>query len=215
MATSTDATESTDAAEPTHPFAVAGGDPALHAKCLTLVDKALTSCPKIKFMRQALTALGVKEDAELIKCIQCPDGVAAAGGYVPSSKEVLLCQQWVVEAPGEVENTIVHEMVHAYDDARAFFDWNDLTQHACSEIRAANLSGDCTFSREFDRGNIGPRNFAAAGQHCVRRRAQLSVAMHPGCKDEETARLAVERAWRVCYHDRAPFDDFAASKNDL
>ena len=207
MATSTDATESTDAAEPTHPFAVAGGDPALHAKCLTLVDKALTSCPKIKFMRQALTALGVKEDAELIKCIQCPDGVAAAGGYVPSSKEVLLCQQWVVEAPGEVENTIVHEMVHAYDDARAHLNWEDLTQHACTEIRAARLSGDCTLLREIDRGKVlGPMHLSGAGARCIRRRAELSVSMGGLCPSAEAAKEAVERAWATCYRDTAPFD---------
>ena len=117
--------------------------------------------------------------------------------------------------PAEVENTIVHEMVHAYDDARAHMDWNDLTQHACTEIRAANLSGDCTFDREFDRGNVHPLNFSGQGARCVRRRAELSVAMHPGCPDAETARAAVERAWSTCFADRAPLDDHPRSKAEL
>ena len=47
----------------------------------------------------------------LVQCAHCPDGAAAAGGYLPSHKAVVLCQQWVAKEPGEVENTIVHEMV--------------------------------------------------------------------------------------------------------
>lgn len=41
-----------------------------------------------------------------------------------------------------------HEMIHAYDHCRAKdLDWNSCRHHACSEIRAAVLSGDCTFRR--------------------------------------------------------------------
>ena len=47
----------------------------------------------------------------LVQCAHCPDGAAAAGGYLPAHKAVVLCQQWVAKEPGEVENTIVHEMV--------------------------------------------------------------------------------------------------------
>ena len=86
-------------------------------------------------------------------------------------------------------------------------DWMDLTQHACTEIRAASLSGDCSFRRELDRGNINPVRIAGAGQRCVRRRAQLSVSMHPHCPDPETAAKAVARAWEWCYPDMAPFDE--------
>ena len=106
-------------------------------------------------------------------------------------------------------NTLAHELVHAYDDARANVDWFNLTHHACTEIRAANLSGDCTFSREFDRGRITPISIAGAGARCVRRRAELSVSMHPQCQNMETAAAAVDRAWQSCFHDTAPFDEHA------
>ena len=82
-------------------------------------------------------------------------------------------------------------------------------------LRAAHLSGDCTFGRALTRGNVHPFNFSAAGARCVRRRAQLSVAMHPGCPDEETARLAVERAWESCFADRAPFEPHPRAKMDM
>ena len=90
-----------------------------------------------------------------------------------------------------------------------------MTQHACTEIRAATLSGDCVFDREMNRGNLHPFNLSGAGERCVRRRAQLSVAMHPGCPDEDTARLAVERAFEMCSKDRAPFDHHPRSKAEL
>jgi len=187
---------------------LAPGDSAEQSKCQSLVDKALTSCPKVKFMRDALKALGVRAtDAEFVTCAHCPDGAAAAGGYLPDYRLVVLCQQWVAKAPAEVENTLVHEMVHAYDDARAHINWMDLTHHACTEIRAASLSGDCNFRRELDRGNILPTRISGAGARCIRRRAELSVAMHPECPDTSAAAQAVARAWDTCYADKAPFDD--------
>ena len=39
--------------------------------------------------------------------------------------------------------TLTHELVHAYDHCRAYVDWSNCVHHACSEVRAANLSGDC------------------------------------------------------------------------
>ena len=184
------------------------GDANQAGACRTLVDKALTSCPKVKFMRDSLIALGMRAaDVDFVTCAHCPDGAATAGGYLPAHQLVVLCQQWVAQAPGEVENTLVHEMVHAYDDARARMNWMDLTQHACTEIRAASLSGDCNFRRELDRNNINVTRIGGAGARCVRRRAELSVAMHPECPDAATAAQAVARAWSTCYADKAPFDD--------
>ena len=188
------------------------GDLEAHTRCRSLVDKALASCPKVKFMREALSKLGVRDDADFVQCAPCPDGAAAAGGYLPDERVVVLCQQWVAKQQGEVENTLVHEMVHAYDDARAHLDWHDLTQHACTEIRAASLSGDCSFIREVDRGNINLLRLGGSGSRCVRRRAELSVSMHPGCPDADAARAAVQRAWETCYRDTAPFDRHATYK---
>ena len=181
------------------------GDPAEHASCTSLVDDAFLRSDRVKAMGRALEKVGISARA-LVRCCHCPDGAAVAGGYIPQEQSVLLCQQWVAQQPREVENTMVHEMIHAYDDARAYITWSDLTQQACTEIRAAHLSGDCNLRREIDRGNIAPGHFAAAGARCVRRRAELSVAMNPSCHSQSEARAAVERAWKTCYADHAPFD---------
>lgn len=178
------------------------GDSKQAEKCFRLLNGSRRSCSKVKVLLQALKEMGV-ETSEMVRCIHCPDDTAAAGGYMPEQKAIVLCQQWISKQPGEVDNTLTHELVHAYDDARAFLDWTNSTQHACTEIRAALLSGDCSFGRELDRGNINPINISKAGERCVRRRAQLSVAMT--CGDAEEARKAVDRAFKVCYKDYAPF----------
>ena len=180
------------------------GDPAQKTICRDLVSKAMVRCPKVRVLTEALQKLGFPTD-EIVHCIHCPDDARAAGGYMPEHKAVIMCQQWVSHVPAEVENTLAHELVHAYDDARAFIDWHNLTQHACTEIRAAHISGDCTFGREIDRMNItSPAQISGAGDRCVRRRAQLSVAM--SCGDADAAREAVNRAWKICRNDYAPFE---------
>jgi hypothetical protein len=97
------------------------------------------------------------------------------GGYDPQ-RGVILCQQHMQNSSALIESTMIHELIHAFDDCRAHVKWDDMTHHACTEIRAANLSGDCSFSQELARGNFKLR---AQQQKCVRRRAELSVAMNP------------------------------------
>ena len=173
------------------------GDPEEKATCERLVGRAFQRDFKVQTLRDALAKLGVATGSELVRCEQCPADAEVAGGFVPSQGQIVLCQQWVAKQPGEVENTLAHEMVHAYDDARAYLDWTNLTHQACTEIRAAHLSGDCTWGRELDRGNVTFR-IAGAGASCVRRRAELSVSMNPACPSKEAARKAVEAAWGCC-----------------
>lgn len=48
-----------------------------------------------------------------------------------------------------------HELIHAFDACRAKnLDWDCCEDHACSEVRAAALSGDCDWDMEFRRGNV-------------------------------------------------------------
>jgi|AntAceMinimDraft_1070359.scaffolds.fasta_scaffold81161_1 inner membrane protease ATP23 len=70
--------------------------------------------------------------------------------------------------------------------------WLDLKHHACSEVRASNLSQDCHWLNEFTRFPLtGIFNFVNGHQKCVRRRAELSVAMNPSCKSKEQAKVGV------------------------
>lgn len=72
--------------------------------------------------------------------------------------------------------------------------------NACTEIRAENLSGECSFFRELPRMN----HLAGHGAECVKRRAVLSVRANPNC----TARAEeyVDAAMYRCFQDVYPFD---------
>ena len=97
---------------------------------------------------------------------------------------------------------LVHELVHAYDQCRAHVRWADCRHHACSEVRASNLSGECDVSNEIARGNFGVQS---QQQACVRRRALLSVGFNEHCAG--IAKAAVDHIFEGCYHDTAPFDE--------
>ncbi len=130
----------------------------------------------------------------------------------------------------DLDEMLVHELIHAYDHCRAKnLRWDDCEMHACSEvcllsfpivivsrctfivpisisifqIRAANLSGDCKYSNEFLRGHFG---FTKQHQTCVKRRAELSTKMNPCCGDGK-AKLAVDAVFDRCFADTKPFKE--------
>ena len=102
---------------------------------------------------------------------------------------------------------ITHELIHAYDDARAIYDYENPEHVACSEIRASNLSGECKFFREAQRTMVTKSIFSLPYvKHqpvCVRRRALLSMKLREF--DDEVAEKAVNKVWNTCYNDIEPF----------
>ncbi|GAA5865647.1 hypothetical protein JCM3774_004948 [Rhodotorula dairenensis] len=138
-----------------------------------------------------------------ITCAPCPETMA--GGY-SSELGILLCQNRFM-SKRHMEDALAHELVHAYDERRfkPRGEWGkDLRAHACTEIRAENLSGDCKFNREFTR-----RNWHLTKQHqaCVRRRAILSVAANPNCHSRDEAERVVNEVFESCWPDTRPFDE--------
>lgn len=135
-------------------------------------------------------------------------GARVMGGYETVSRGVIINSSVPPSAlrQGDVTRTLAHELVHAYDGCRAAVDWADCAHVACTEVRAANLSGDCDFSVELARRPLGMAANPWAGHQavCVRRRAELSVGSHAACAGAR-AREAVDRVWAACYADHAPF----------
>jgi inner membrane protease ATP23 len=100
-----------------------------------------------------------------------------------------------------VERALRHELVHAYDDTRGHVEPTNCYHHACSEVRAARLSGDCLVQQEARRGNVG--NLVSGGRDCVLRRAALAVEQNPMCKG--FGGRAVDVVFGRCYVDYEPF----------
>lgn len=76
-------------------------------------------------------------------------------GPVVCVMQIVLCENNIY-SQGHMNDTLTHELVHIYDHCRAEVDWNNIHHLACSEIRAANLSGECFFWKEtFGRFKFG------------------------------------------------------------
>lgn len=185
-----------------------------------------SSGPVVKFMMEQLEKAGCPLKADHFRCTPCD--ITRAGGYAPKfgvksgghaglsiyeyfnnfkspciPSQIILCQNRLLSKQ-HMEDTMTHEMIHAFDNCTAKVNWNDCLHVACSEIRAASLSGDCKFTRELRRGILG---FSKHHQTCVKRRAILSLKGLPECCGEGTAEEAVNAVWKSCFNDTAPFDE--------
>eukprot|EP00285_Hemiselmis_virescens_P013436 CAMPEP_0173387270 /NCGR_PEP_ID=MMETSP1356-20130122/9788_1 /TAXON_ID=77927 ORGANISM="Hemiselmis virescens, Strain PCC157" /NCGR_SAMPLE_ID=MMETSP1356 /ASSEMBLY_ACC=CAM_ASM_000847 /LENGTH=192 /DNA_ID=CAMNT_0014343807 /DNA_START=37 /DNA_END=615 /DNA_ORIENTATION=+ len=174
-----------------------------HQKVKEWQAYALNRSPIVKFMMEHMGKCGCPVDDSYFTVRHCDESV---GGGFDALQEphggIVLCQNHVRDYK-HAETTLTHELVHAYDNCRAFVDWNNCAHHACSEIRAAMLSGDCKMMQELARGNTG---WQGQGGACIKRRAILSVSMNPACQGEGVAEKAVEDAYARCSRDTAPFD---------
>ena len=57
--------------------------------------------------------------------------------------QIVICQN-VARSYSRVQNTMAHELVHMFDYCQNQFDFKKLDHVACSEVRAANLTG-CSY----------------------------------------------------------------------
>ncbi|KAJ3239184.1 Mitochondrial inner membrane protease atp23 [Chytriomyces hyalinus] len=170
------------------------------AKCEKWKGKLLSNSAMAKFMLENLEKVGCPFNASHFVCMPCDSN--RAGGFSPDAG-VVLCQNKFLNRQ-HMEDTITHELVHAFDHCTTNINWKSPEQHACAEIRAVNLSGECRFTRELRRGNF---QIARHHQACVRRRAVLGVSMLPGCGEGTVAEDAVRVVWDKCFNDTAPFDE--------
>ena len=150
-----------------------GPPPGDVTRCETEVSHLLTTSPAVVFLMAALSESGCTLRRRHVRCMACTDN-QRFGGFHPSLG-VALCSDVVTY--GLAESTLVHELIHAYDHCRCArgagaphlrvctrtpcrrdVDWRDLRHVACSEIRAAALSGECSYWNEFNRGHSCARH---------------------------------------------------------
>ena len=116
--------------------------------------------------------------------------------------QILLCQNRLQGKSQDYVDTVVsHELVHSFDFCRAQVQFADVRHHACTEVRAANLSGECSWWREVKRGVL---QWSGHQEKCVRRRAIVSVLGNPAVRDVDDARQVVASVFDRCYRDLQP-----------
>lgn len=107
----------------------------------------------IKFLLVALKTSRCQTSGESINCISCEEqGNIKQSGSFELPNKINICQE-ICESPTILRDTIVHELIHAFDSCRSDFDYSDCRQRLCAEIRAVSLSGECNWSREIMRGH--------------------------------------------------------------
>ncbi|GES76820.1 mitochondrial inner membrane protease ATP23 [Rhizophagus clarus] len=146
-------------------------------RCEKWRDMLMRNSPIVTFMLKSLEEAGCKIDKRHLQCKPCDE--SRSGGFSPDHG-ILLCQN------------------------RFKVDWNNCLHHACSEIRAASLSGDCRWTRELRRGFF---NFTKQHQVCTKRRAILSVKQNDACSAPGVAERAVAEVFESCFNDTQPFDE--------
>ncbi|KAK4123288.1 mitochondrial inner membrane protease ATP23 [Parathielavia appendiculata] len=183
------------------------------ARCERDRDYLFQYSPVIRFLRDKVTALNGTLDASNVVCRRCPARVAEdgrvvrqGGGFSPDHG-ILICAN-EMRSRSHLEDTLAHEMVHAWDHLRWKVDWmggHDLKHAACTEIRASMLSGECRWTREsITRGNW---TLTQQFQNCVRMRAIQSVMARATCRGDVHATKVVNEVWDSCFADKRPFEE--------
>ncbi|KAL9656308.1 hypothetical protein ABK040_007920 [Willaertia magna] len=126
-----------------------------------------------------------------LKMCTDPEELGISGYYSNSQQQIVVCcnQQRGLE---DLQNTITHEMVHAYD----FCKYRSLfycKSRACSEVRAYNLAGSCTSDEEI-------KHFGTKEQ-CIKAHAYGSTVR--SCRT--SAKKDIDDIFDVCYGDMTPF----------
>ncbi|XP_018417091.1 PREDICTED: mitochondrial inner membrane protease ATP23 homolog [Nanorana parkeri] len=172
----------------------------LKFRCQNRLKLALAENPQIKILLNAMGQAGCTAYMDRhFTCEDCDEKVG--GGFDSATSEIVLCQNTITDQK-QMNRVVTHELIHAYDHCRAHVDFSSNLQHlACSEIRAASLSGDCSLTNEMLRLKFGIK-----GHHktCVRDRAVKSI-LATRKVSQEAAEKTVDEVFNSCFNDQEPF----------
>ncbi|KAI1976061.1 Mitochondrial inner membrane protease atp23 [Ophidiomyces ophidiicola] len=118
-------------------------------RCEDQRDYLLQYSPMIQFIQDNIKQLGGNISNHNIFCRRC--NRRQAGGFDPDYGIQICANE--MRNQGHLEDTLAHEMIHAYDHMRFKVNWDDNLRHAaCAEIRASNLSASSRMRET--KGNI-------------------------------------------------------------
>ena len=98
-------------------------------KTLQLVE----ATPIVKFMVEQMEKIGCPFPiATKVECRECDKAVG--GRYEKENHKIILCENQLPINVKEIKTTLVHEMIHAYDNCTAQLDYDNCLHHACTEV---------------------------------------------------------------------------------
>ncbi|CAK9161745.1 unnamed protein product [Ilex paraguariensis] len=88
--------------------------------------------PMAKFLKEHLEKAGRSLGDKFIKAVHCDEEIS--GGYV-RGEGIVVCSNHT-NIQDEVNQVVIHELIHAYDDCRAAnLDWANCAHHSCTRNR--------------------------------------------------------------------------------
>lgn len=89
----------------------------------------------MQFVLGEMKKIGCKVPAPFFSCRPCEEQIT--GGYIPQiisgGPKIVVCENKLQNA-SQYKTTVMHEMIHAFDDCRANMDTTNCEHHACTEV---------------------------------------------------------------------------------
>jgi inner membrane protease ATP23 len=184
-------------------------------RCRGMLEKCVQNDERVHTIIDAIEDMGCPIPKDFFVCRSADKSTANVGGQFqsyrrdpkndPSSDSklpqiVMYDHDLNILHQPTFSNTLVHELVHAYDSCKMKIEGSNCLAKACTEIRAMSQSGECAYWQEIRRGHgFGVQG---KGKECIVRRAELSVAAHAECRD--VAKDAVLAAYDFCSKQKEP-----------
>ncbi|KAL5214076.1 hypothetical protein ABZP36_003228 [Zizania latifolia] len=143
-------------------------EPGGASRCMSREDcaagiRSALKHPTVRFLMERMEKSGCPVWPRLITATTCSSG----GGYASRFGIMVCCNH--MQFQDEINQVLIHELIHAYDDCVSKnLDWKNCAHHACSEIRANHLSGDCHYKRELLRGFMKIRGHEQVSHYLVK-----------------------------------------------
>ncbi|EUD69510.1 hypothetical protein C922_00373 [Plasmodium inui San Antonio 1] len=132
------------------------------------------------------------------------------GGYNPINNTIWLCSN-NINNYYKLKYILTHELIHAFDFARANIDMYNCHHIACSEIRAYNMSNQCSYfnSKYFSPDHDVFTNFKSSSiratpkNKCIYNNVYSSLNEYKPCT--KNTHQFINHVFEKCLHDYWPF----------
>ena len=176
------------------------------SSCYEQARQCIASHPSIARLLQALASRGCPWNFDRHFICELNDGETRRGGFDHSTCQIVLFPE-NLHSSREFCTILHHELIHAYDYCRAQIDFANLSHLACTEIRAASLSNQCSLFHHFSSSS---RPYLLKNQHrtCVKTRARESMEICTNLRRTVLDQI-INDVFLRCYNDIDPYNDFS------
>ncbi|CAF1414825.1 unnamed protein product [Adineta steineri] len=170
--------------------------------CYKQAYQCITSNESIRHLLNALSSSGCPFDFDRhLVCESTNENIR--GGFDRSTCQIVLNPKNLYSSQ-ELCTILEHELIHAYDYCRVHIDFNNPYHLACTEIRAAALTNQCSL---FNHISSSSRPYLLKNQHsvCVKNQTRESMEICTNLSRKNLDEI-INDVFLRCYNDTEPLD---------